>query len=69
MAVWYSLFHAVPGAGAAAFRSQCARFIDANFYRDATGVSSNSLKAGEGLSVIVFSAGPLQESRVLSLVR
>ena len=46
MAVWYSLFYAGPGAGSAVFKSQCARFIDAAFYRDATGVPSNSLKVG-----------------------
>lgn len=46
MAVWYSLFYAGSGAGSAVFKSQCARFIDANFYRDASGVPSNSLKVG-----------------------
>jgi hypothetical protein len=46
MAVWYSLFYAAPGAGSAIFTAQCARFIDASFYRDASGVPSNSLKVG-----------------------
>jgi hypothetical protein len=46
MAVWYSLFFAGPAAGSAVFQSPCARFIDAAFYRDASGVPSNSLKVG-----------------------
>lgn len=46
LAEWYSLFFAAPAAGAAVFKSQCARFIDASFYRDSSGVPSNSLRVG-----------------------
>lgn len=46
MAAWYSLFYAGPGAASAIFTPQCARFIDGSFYRDGSGVPSNSLTVG-----------------------